>query len=127
MSLEKAVAEISRLPRPVLSEWAWQEQGVCRDLPTEMFFHPDGERGPRRANREKNAKAVCATCPVIEACRKHALAVQEPYGIWGGLSEDDRQVIIDRAARTSSPTSFTADLDGELFAEIIPLHLNTAS
>lgn len=28
------------------------------------------------------------------ACRTHALAVHEPYGIWGGLSEDDRLAII---------------------------------
>ena len=94
-----SMAEISRLPRPVASEWEWQYQGACRALPTEMFFHPDGERGPRRANREAAAKAVCATCPVIEACRKHALAVQEPYGIWGGLSEDDRLHIIEQNER----------------------------
>jgi WhiB family redox-sensing transcriptional regulator len=31
----------------------------------------------------------------MAACRTHALAVQEPYGIWGGLSEDDRLAIID--------------------------------
>jgi len=37
---------------------------------------------------------VCASCPVIAQCRAHALAVQEPYGIWGGLSEDDRLAII---------------------------------
>jgi len=96
-----SMAEISRLPRPVASEREWQYQGACRDLPTEMFFHPDGERGPRRANREAAAKAVCATCPVIEACRKHALAVQEPYGIWGGLSEDDRLHIIEQNERLS--------------------------
>jgi WhiB family redox-sensing transcriptional regulator len=33
---------------------------------------------------------------VIAACRAHALAVQEPYGIWGGLSEDDRLAIINK-------------------------------
>ena len=69
------MAEISRLPRPVASEWEWQFQGACQELPTE----------------------VCASCPVIEACRKHALAVQEPYGIWGGLSEDDREAIIEQS------------------------------
>ena len=91
-----AMAELSRLPRPVADEWEWQYKGHCRDLPTEMFFHPDGERGPRRRNRENTAKAICATCPVMMACRTHALAVQEPYGIWGGLSEDDRLTIIGR-------------------------------
>ncbi len=90
------MAELSRLPRPVADEWEWQYQGACRDLPAEMFFHPDGERGPRRRNRENTAKAICATCPVMLACRAHSLAVQEPYGIWGGLSEDDRLSIITR-------------------------------
>lgn len=96
----KEMAEISRLPIPVMEEWEWQYQGACRDLNPEMFFHPDGERGPRRRNRENAAKAVCASCPVIAACRAHALAVQEPYGIWGGLSEDDRAAILERQGVT---------------------------
>jgi len=89
-----SMAEISRLPQPIADQWEWQYEGSCRTMPSEMFFHPDGERGPRRRNRENAAKAVCASCPVIQQCRAHALAVQEPYGIWGGLSEDDRLAII---------------------------------
>ena len=99
------MAETSRLPRPVADEWEWQYEGACRDLPSEMFFHPDGERGPRRRNRENTAKAVCASCPVIAACRAHALAVQEPYGIWGGLSEDDRLEIIAKPVGISHASS----------------------
>ena len=92
----KAMAELSRLPQPIAEVWEWQYEGACRDKEPEMFFHPDGERGPRRRNRENVAKAICASCPVIQACRDHALAVQEPYGIWGGLSEDDRLAILSR-------------------------------
>ena len=91
-----AMAELSRLPQPIAEVWEWQYEGACRDKEPEMFFHPDGERGPRRRNRENVAKAICASCPVINACRDHALAVQEPYGIWGGLSEDDRLAILSR-------------------------------
>jgi WhiB family redox-sensing transcriptional regulator len=43
---------------------------------------------------------VCASCPVIQQCREHALAVQEPYGIWGGLSEDERLIVIDHQTKT---------------------------
>jgi WhiB family redox-sensing transcriptional regulator len=107
----KEMAEISRLPIPVMEEWEWQYQGACRDLDPEAFFHPDGERGPRRRNRENAAKAVCASCPVITACRAHALAVQEPYGIWGGLSEDDRAAILERQGVTplTIPASIVAE------------------
>ncbi|MBB3662073.1 WhiB family redox-sensing transcriptional regulator [Prauserella sediminis] len=64
------------------------------------FFHPDGERGPARARREARAKAVCRACPVLELCREHALAVHEPYGVWGGLSESEREHIIRNEQRS---------------------------
>jgi WhiB family redox-sensing transcriptional regulator len=89
-------AERSEALRPVADEWDWQFEGACRTMDPEMFFHPDGERGPRRRNRENAAKAVCASCPVLQKCREQALAVAEPYGIWGGLSEDDRVAILSR-------------------------------
>jgi WhiB family redox-sensing transcriptional regulator len=69
------------------------------------FFHPDGERGPARARREARAKAVCLACPVLEMCRRHALAVHEPYGIWGGLSEAERENIIKSDKRALSLSS----------------------
>jgi len=84
------MTDISRLPAPQLEVWEWQQHGACRGHDTELFFHPEGERGPRRAGREAAAKAICATCPVLLACREHALSVREPYGIWGGLSEHER-------------------------------------
>lgn len=60
-------------------------------MQTVMFFHPEYERGPTRMRREAEAKAVCQRCPVIEQCRQHALQVHEPYGIWGGLSAEERK------------------------------------
>jgi WhiB family redox-sensing transcriptional regulator len=30
------------------------------------------------------AKAICAGCPVREACFEVALARREPFGVWGG-------------------------------------------
>lgn len=90
------MAETARLPKPLVDFWQWQNSGACRDLPSEMFFHPDGERGPNRRNRENKALAVCATCPVIQQCRNQALVIQEPYGIWGGLTEEDRVAIVNK-------------------------------
>ena len=89
-----AMADTRRLPGPNADIWDWQIRGSCRGMDSAYFFHPDGERGPARARREAKAKEVCQHCPVLEQCRRHALAVQEPYGIWGGLSESEREVII---------------------------------
>ncbi len=87
------MADIRRLPTPVAEVWDWQLHGSCRGESTSLFFHPDGERGPARARRQAAAKAVCGKCPVIDACLKHALSVREPYGVWGGMSEDEREAV----------------------------------
>ena len=65
-----------------------------QDLDTERFFHPEGERGGTRRRRDEAAKAICAKCPVINQCREYALAAHEPYGVWGGLTQEERRTLI---------------------------------
>ena len=96
-------ADVAISARPIIEDWDWQFKGACRGTDPETFFHPENERGPRRRNRENAAKAICASCPVIKQCRTHALANAEPYGIWGGLSEDDRLAILSRRGSSQSP------------------------
>ncbi|MCQ9342528.1 WhiB family transcriptional regulator [Corynebacterium kozikiae] len=84
------------LPGPNADFWDWQLHGSCRGENSEVFYHPEGERGRARMERERRAKAICRDCPVLEACRDHALAVAEPYGIWGGMSETERMQMLRR-------------------------------
>ena len=93
------MASITRLPMPIQDTWEWQYEGACRTTDPETFFSPDAERGPRRRRREAAAKALCGVCPVRQACLEHALSVREPYGVWGGLNINEREMIIaDRKA-----------------------------
>ena len=85
------MAQLSRLPVAVGEVWEWQYQAACREADARLFFHPESERGPARDKRDAAALAVCARCPVIDACRAHGLSVREPYGVWGGLTEADRE------------------------------------
>lgn len=87
---------IARLPDPVAESWSWQLQAACRDVSNAVFFHPENERGNARALREEQAKAVCRRCPVMTLCREYALNVAEPYGVWGGLGEHERQELLSR-------------------------------
>ena len=64
----------------------------------EVFFHPEGERGGSRQRRVEQAKSICERCVVIEQCRTYALDHHEAYGVWGGLSEEERADI--QRART---------------------------
>lgn len=40
------------------------------------------------------AREVCARCPVRGVCLELALANREPYGVWGGLDERERQGLL---------------------------------
>lgn len=93
------MASLSRLPMPLQACYEWQYDGLCREVDPDSFFSPEAERGPRRHAREAAAKALCARCPVIDACLDHALKVKEPYGVWGGLTASERE---NRCSRTAA-------------------------
>ncbi len=74
-----------------LNVGAWVEEAACRDMPSRAFFPESGE------NRlAQEAKKVCARCPVEDRCREAGMV--EQYGVWGGLTETDREKV--RKART---------------------------
>ncbi len=107
------MSEISRLPLPLFSNYEWQFLGACVEEDSQLFFHPDGERGPARRARDRAAVAVCAGCPVIASCRSHGLSVQEAYGVWGGLTESDREVLIVRQRHSTLRTRSSGRLSLE--------------
>jgi WhiB family redox-sensing transcriptional regulator len=92
-----AMADFSRLPGPNADLWDWQLVAACRGVDSSLFFHPEGERGAARSAREAAAKEVCMRCPVRAECATHALSVREPYGVWGGLTEDEREEMMGRS------------------------------
>lgn len=73
--------------------WSWQARAACRGL-VELFFHPAGEREPARSQRESAAKDLCLRCPVREDCGQFAISMREPYGTWGGMSEQEREAAV---------------------------------
>ena len=42
------------------------------------------------------------SCPVLQQCRSHALAVREPYGVWGGLTERERRALLRKRPNVTS-------------------------
>lgn len=94
------MANLSRLPSPTQASWEWQYDGLCVGLDADHFFTTPGERGLSKLRREERAVRICRRCPVIEQCREHALRVREPYGVWGGLTEEDRDRILGPLPRT---------------------------
>jgi WhiB family redox-sensing transcriptional regulator len=81
---------------PLDTRWYWQDHGACRTADPLLFFHPQNERGSARVRRDRAAKMICAGCPVRVECADYAVRAREPYGVWGGLSEEDREQIYAR-------------------------------
>jgi WhiB family redox-sensing transcriptional regulator len=80
----------SRAPRDV----AWQTQAACTNTDPEAFFPTAGRYVTVGARR------VCTHCPVQAACLEYALTHSEWYGIWGGLSVDERRELYRRRKST---------------------------
>src|SRR5918999_4911580 len=81
------------VPQGLGMSWDWRAAAACRLADTSLFFGPERELVGARRLREQQAKAICATCPVIEPCRAYALVHREPYGVWGGLTERERAAL----------------------------------
>ena len=74
----------------------WQGRAACRVPNTLIFFPPSHfERKDDREARETKAKSICGSCPVRRDCLDYALRIREPHGIWGGLNETERRVLLD--------------------------------
>lgn len=81
---------------PLDERWDWQVDGACRSADPTLFFHPRNERGRRRDDRDRAALFVCERCPVLDVCRDYAMRSREAHGVWGGLTEEDREIIFRR-------------------------------
>jgi WhiB family transcriptional regulator, redox-sensing transcriptional regulator len=62
----------------------WQENALCAQTDPEAFF-------PEKGGSTREAKRICLGCEVKDACLEYALANDERFGIWGGLSERERR------------------------------------
>lgn len=77
----------------------WIKQAACVENPQpELFFDEDSNTSVHEA------KIVCASCPVIAECRQHALDNNEPYGVWGGLTANERHRMKTKQRRTTYNT-----------------------
>ena len=97
--MTKHYSEIENL-HPIYDEWEWQERGNCSKVDDpEIFFLEHAERGKEKRKREQQALKICRSCPVIQKCLEHALSVPEFFGVWGGMTADQRNAILRKRGR----------------------------
>jgi WhiB family redox-sensing transcriptional regulator len=75
------------IPMTALSTATWRKRAACRGIDPEVFYPVSDEDA-------EEAKAICAGCPVRQACLEHALGHREREGVWGGATERERRRIL---------------------------------
>ncbi|CAB4892308.1 MAG: WhiB family transcriptional regulator [Actinobacteria bacterium] len=84
------VAGARSLPVVDEGQLSWQADALCAQTDPESFF-------PEKGGSTRDAKKICSSCEVRSECLEYALANDERFGIWGGLSERERRKLRRRA------------------------------
>jgi len=75
----------------------WVEQAACSEVGPGPWDSDDETN-----NSYREARRVCRVCPVAAECLEWALANDERYGMWGGMTPAERRGLgneMDHAAR----------------------------
>ncbi|WP_331727979.1 WhiB family transcriptional regulator [Streptomyces sp. NBC_01176] len=72
----------------------WRENSACGSSDADDLFAD--------SPRQKQAKAVCARCPVRTECLAEALDERIEFGVWGGMTERERGALLQRRPNVAS-------------------------
>ena len=78
----------------------WVSKAQCRSIdPDKLFVHGAAQR---------KAVVICRHCPVIAECLADALDNQMEFGVWGGMTERQRRVLLKQHPEVVSWSAFFA-------------------
>lgn len=77
-------------------------RAVCRTHDPEIWYADD---------RQDLAVAWCYTCPVRLECLDRALRLPEKFGVWGGMTAEERKIINYRKHRVRCPSCRSLEVD----------------
>jgi WhiB family redox-sensing transcriptional regulator len=83
------------------SNQEWQDRAACRHIPVEFFFPPAEQEA-------EEAKAICAMCEVRQLCLEFAITEGERFGIWGGLTTQERRSLVAKRRKAQIAARTTA-------------------
>lgn len=87
---------------------AWSVSANCRSIEPDRLFVPGSE--------QRAAKSICRACPVLNTCLAQALDERLEHGVWGGMTERERRVLLRRRPDVECWATFLSSADTELAA-----------
>jgi hypothetical protein len=88
------------------TDFDWMDKASCRKFDPDIWF--TGRRGPNNHDQYDDAIEICLGCPVLLNCEKYILrlernvSVQYRYGIYAGMTVEDRLAMESRRLRRAS-------------------------
>ncbi|MEU3244682.1 MULTISPECIES: WhiB family transcriptional regulator [unclassified Streptomyces] len=84
----------------------WRENAACGSSDADDLFADSA--------RQRQAKVVCAGCPVRTECLAEALDERIEFGVWGGMTERDRRALLRRKPNVVSWLSVLETAQGRM-------------
>lgn len=66
------------------AETEWWRRALCGQVGGDEWF-------PEKGSTTRHAKSICHRCTVRAECLDYAIANSEVFGVWGGLSVEERE------------------------------------
>lgn len=99
----------------LFQSYKWHADAACLNYSSEIFFdeaaHPHSNPTARTHNRRVVAKRICRACPVMDECRE--TFINEPYGVFGGLDQEERAKVRRKRARAKRESAYAEDFAGD--------------
>jgi len=76
----------------------WHNEAHCRTQDKSVFFGSSSpeERPAYTLSSIREARTICASCPVFNECLKYAIYNREDYGLWAGTTMRQRRELFHR-------------------------------
>lgn len=85
---------------PRYTEVNWEE-AACFGAPTNLFYKVEENRKMNEWIDVGILRSICGSCPIYKQCLSYALE-HEQYGVWGGMTSQERNVFNGRALEIKS-------------------------
>ena len=76
------------------NDFEWTKEAECKGTQPNLWFpNPDTD------NHARLPKQICNMCAVQIECLEYAITTRQKDGIWGGMTEQERERLIKRRRR----------------------------
>ncbi len=116
VAVSKTTQKPSKPAAKTTQEDAWRDEALCLQSDALIFDPPEHLEPEEVLRYNAMAKKTCTECAVKDACLTEAIATDNRYGVWGGMTYDERVGEARRRRRLAKAAaaraiSYQADID----------------